>query len=231
MGGVIKSVNLLGQSTVHPIAEPPSIAPVISISKHDEERDAMLRRIAGLEEKLRQRDVEAGELRAAAAKAHEEGMEQGYESGLSAAHDRQSERLALLEKSLTRAKDNLAESLKSLSRLSALLAQDCIDIILGKADDRAEFISRIIETQMAKIDRAMLLSVRLSRLDFPNDGDLATLTERIGSSSFAVATGGDLPSGACVMSLRLGNISVGIDQQWPVLRSLLDDIALPERAG
>jgi len=228
MSGVIKQGNISGQSGVHPVV--PSGAPVIPIGKHDEERDSLLRRIARLEEELRQRDAEAGDLRSAAAQAREDGVEQGYESGLVAAQDRQSERLALLEKSMIKAQANLAESLTSLSRLSALLAQDCVDIILGNAGDRADFIARIVGSQVAKIDHSMLVSVRVSRLDFPDDGEIAALMEQAGLSSVSVTAGDEMPSGSCVMTLRLGRISVGIDQQWPALRNLLDDMALPETA-
>jgi flagellar biosynthesis/type III secretory pathway protein FliH len=231
MSSIIKSADLSGLSTVQSLGEPLSVAPVISLGKHDEKRDAILRRVARLEEELRQRDAEVRDLRAAVAQAQEEGAEQGYESGLVAAQDRQTERLALLEKSMMRAQASLAEGLTSLSRLSALLAQDCVDIVLGNAGDRAELIERIIVSQMAKIDRAMLVDIRLSRLDFPDQADLASLADRLGAQSFSIVAGDDLPSGGCVMTLRLGRLSVGIDQQWPALRNLLDEMALPEAGG
>jgi flagellar biosynthesis/type III secretory pathway protein FliH len=230
VNGIIKSANSSGLSAVHALADPPSVAPIIPLGKHDEERDALLRRIARMEEELRQHEAEAQDLRVAAVTAREQGVEQGYESGLIAAEDRQAERLSLLENAMMRAQANLAESLTSLSRLSALLAQDCVDIILGDAGDRAGFIERIIDVQVARIDRAMLAAIHLSRMDFPDDADLAALTARFGSAAIAVTAGADLPSGACVMTLRLGRLSVGIDQQWPVLKTLLDEMALPEAA-
>jgi flagellar biosynthesis/type III secretory pathway protein FliH len=160
MSSIIKSADLSGLSTVQSLGEPLSVAPVISISKHDEKRDAILRRVARLEEELRQRDAEVRDLRTAVAQAQEEGAEQGYESG-----------------------------------------------------------------------RAMLVDIRLSRLDFPDEADLASLADRVGSQSFRLVAGDDLPSGGCVMTLRLGRVSVGIDQQWPALRNLLDEMASPEAAG
>jgi len=228
MSGIIKSANSSGLLAVRPLAEPLSVAPVIPLGKHDEERDALLRRIARMEDELRQREAEARDLRAAAVKAREEGVEQGYESGLAAAQDRQAERLSLLEKAMLRTQANLAESLTSLSRLSALLAQDCVEIILGNASDRVGFIERIIDTQVARIDRTMLVAIHLSRMDFPDDTELTTLASRLGSAAVSVTAGEDLPAGACVMTLRLGRLSVGIDQQWPVLKNLLDEMALPE---
>lgn len=230
VNGIIKSTNSSGLSTVRPMAEPALATPVIPLGKHNEERDALLCRLAQMEQELRQREAEAQDLRTAAVAAREQGAEQGYEAGLIAAQDRQAERLSLLEKSIMRAQANLTESLTSLSRLSALLAQDCVEIILGNAGDRAGFVERIIDTQVARIDRAMLIAIHLSRMDFPDDADLAALTARLGLASVIVTAGPDLPSGACLMTLRLGRLSVGINQQWPVLKNLLDEMALPEAA-
>jgi flagellar biosynthesis/type III secretory pathway protein FliH len=227
MSGIIKSANLAGLSGLRPLAEPHPAASVIPIGKHDEEREALLRRIARLEDDLRRRELEIDELRACADKAREEGQEQGYESGLIAAQDRQAERLGLLEKSMQKVEAGLKAGLTSLSRLSALLAQDCVEIILGNRGDRAEFMGRIIDAQLAKIDRAMVCDIRLSRLDFPDDDSLALLVQRFGA--FHLTAQEELPSGACIMTLRLGRISVGIEQQWPVLKDLLGELALPER--
>ncbi|HJT42308.1 MAG TPA: hypothetical protein VJ750_02290 [Rhizomicrobium sp.] len=228
MSSVIKQGNFSGQSGVNMVMAHPSATPIIPIGKHDEERDALLRRIAKLEEEIRQREAAAGELRAAVTQAREDGMEEGYEAGLAAAQDRQSERLALLEKSMIQAQANLAGSLASFSRLSALLAQDCVDIVLGNASDRVDIIRRIIEAQAAKIDRSMLVAIRVSRLDFPEDHKIESLREETGLTSINVTAADDMPSGSCLMTLRLGSISVGIDQQWPALRRLLDELALPE---
>jgi flagellar biosynthesis/type III secretory pathway protein FliH len=227
MSGIIKSANHAGLSAVRHLGEPLAAASVIPIGKHDEERETLLRRISKLEEDLRRRELEAEELATYAERAREEGTEQGYESGLIAAQDRQSERLDLLERSLQKAQADLSDSLGSLSRLSALLAQDCVDIVLGNAGDRAEFITRIAQAQIAKLDRAMLCDVNLSRLDFPDDQSIGSLVQRLGGPHIHCVARDDLPSGACIMTLKLGRISVGIDQQWPALRTVLDQLALP----
>lgn len=228
MSSIIKSANVSGQTDVHTLAGHASAAQIIPIGKHDEERDNLLRRIAWLEEQLRQRSVETDNLRAEVTRARDDGREQGYEIGLAAAQDRQSERLRLLEKSMMQAQTAAVECLTSLSRLSTLLAQDCVDIILGDASDRTEFISSIIETQLAKIDRAMLISIDVSRLDFPNDQLIAALVEKRRLSSVSVKAADDMPSGSCVINLRLGRIAVGINQQWPALKAVLDEMSLPE---
>ena len=228
MSGVIKSANLAGHSTVRSLAEPSPAASIIPLSKHDEERDAFLRRITRLEEELRRRDLEVAEFDARIEQAREGGEQQGYESGLIAARERQDDRLALLERSMREALTVLQANIASLSRLSPLLARDCVDIIMGDGDERAELVSRIIQAQLAKIDRSMVCDIHLSRQDFPDDTDLVALSRKIGGASLHLVAQHDLPSGACLMTLKLGRMSIGIDQQWPVLRDLLAELAQAE---
>jgi flagellar biosynthesis/type III secretory pathway protein FliH len=230
MSGLIKSANLAGHSMVRSLVEPSPAASIISLSKHDEERDAFLRRVTRLEEELRRRDLEVAEFGVRIEQAREAGEQQGYEAGLIAARERQDERLALLERSMREALAVLQTSTASLSRLSPLLARDCVDIIMGDGDERAELVGRIIQAQLERIDRAMVCDIHLSRLDFPDDAGLAALASKIGSPSLHLVAQDELPSGACLMTLKLGRMSVGINQQWPVLRDLLDELAQTEAA-
>lgn len=228
MSNIIKSANAVGIATLHALGA--LAATSAAVSAEDEQRQAMLQRIARLEADLRQREAEAADLRAEIERAREDGREQGYESGLAAAEDRQAERLQLLEHAMLRAQATLGENLQSVMRLAPLLAQDCVDIILGDAADRADLIARIAERHLAQLDRAMLVGIRLSRLDFPDDAALAALSARLGQDSALLSAAEDVPSGGCTMVMQLGRIHVGIDQQWPVLREILEEMSLPEAA-
>lgn len=231
MSAIIKSGNITDLSTVRPIGALRSIAPTAAISRHDEELDRLRRRIAELDGGLRQRDEAIGVLRTDVDRAFKEGKTEGHaeghKAGLAEAEDRQSERLSLLENAMQRAHAELADGLSSLERLSALLAQECLDKILGSPDDRVELLRLIIGTQIDKIDKAMLVDIELSRQDFPDDNALAALKEKIDASAFTLTVSADMPSGGCVMRLRLGRTDVGINQQWGVLRNLLTEMALP----
>lgn len=223
MNRIIKSGDL--GDLVRPLAHVPPP------SRRDEELHALRQRIASLESDIRQRDAAIEGLKADVKRAFEEGNAQGYRNGLSDAEDRQSERLSLLERGVTKACAELAENMASLERLSALLAHECLDIILGEAADRAEIVRRIIASQIARLDRAMLLAVEVSRQDFPDDDALGSVAAHTGLPLAILSADSEAPSGACSMQLRLGRIDVGIDQQWGVLRDLLDEISLPRSAG
>jgi flagellar biosynthesis/type III secretory pathway protein FliH len=227
MSAIIKSGNFAGLSAVRALDTPPPTAIVVH-PRVDEERERLRRAIATLEGERNQRDVAIEVLRKDVERAFEEGQAKGHKAGLAEAQDRETDRLKALEAATHAAHATLTADLGSLERLSALLARDCLDIILGNASDRAALVSEIVATQMAKIDKAMLLSIEVSRADFADDAALAALAERTGSATITASTA-TLPGG-CVMTLRLGRMHVGLDQQWGALREVLTDMAMPEAA-
>jgi flagellar biosynthesis/type III secretory pathway protein FliH len=226
---VIKSGNLAGLSSVRPIASQAQAA-VVALQRQDEERERLHRRIAGLESELRERDVAIDVLRKDVERAFEEGTAKGHAAGLADAEDKQNDRLGRLEASARKAQEGVAAGLVSLERLAALLARECVDKVLGNAQDRADLIGYIIAVQLAKIDKSMLLAVEVSREDFADDEALAALAQRLAPLTVVIEANGEMASGACAMRLRLGRLSVGIDQQWGALKELLTQMAEPEAA-
>src|ERR1700710_411557 len=227
MSRIIKSDAAQILSSVRPIG---ARAPAIMPSHADEDRERLRQVVATLEGQLRERDDAIEVLRKDVPRAFDDGMAQGRDGGLAEAQDCQAERLAVLETAARDAKAEVAAHLGSLERLSALLARDCVGKGLGDSAEHADLIARIVAAQIARIDKAMLLGIEVSRSDFPEDAALAGLALRLGFAPSAITARGDLPAGGCIMVLRLGRMNIGIDQQWGALAALLDDMALPEAA-
>jgi flagellar biosynthesis/type III secretory pathway protein FliH len=197
------------------------------LSAQDEEREGLMRQIETLEEALRQREGAMAALRDDAVRQFSAGEENGRAAGLAEAQDRQAERLQLLESAITETRAELTETLASCQRLAGLLAQDCLDKILGAAADREILVERIIAEQVGKIDKAMILAVEVSQADFPAS-EIAALGARLGLPEQSIVMRNDLSPGACEMVLRLGRMNIGLNQQWGALRAVLDDMAAPE---
>ncbi len=229
MSGIIKSGNLSDLASVRAL-HTPAPAAVLPLVRQDEEKERLRRSVATLEGELRERDVAIEVLRKDVERAFDDGMAKGRDAGLTEAADRQADRLVLLERSLEETKDALGAGLVSLDRLAALLARDCVEMILGNADDRAGLIARIVAAQVAKIDKAMLLGIEVSREDFADEAALADLAGRLAPLSVSLSASADLAAGGCVMVLRLGRMRVGLDQQWGTLSALLGEMAEPEVA-
>jgi len=228
MNGIIKSGMLGDRSSIRPLS---AAAATVALSPFDEEFNRLRQRITFLEDEIRQRDSSIERLNADVKRASEEGAEQGRVAGLAEAKDLQLERLQLLEENLRKAGAGLTEKLLSLERLSCILALECLDIMLGRSEDRASVLEAIIGTQVANVGKAMLLRIDVSPEDFPDRAAIAEIGRRIGLSDAILTTNDDLKSGACVMVLRLGQIEIGVDRQWGTLREILDDMAMPGDVG
>lgn len=226
MSEIIKSARTGEHASVRPIAALYPPAPRVP-TWHEEECERLNRRLLAVQDELARRDETITSLRGDVEQAFVKGREEGHQLGIAAAEDRQTERLLVLENAAHQAVANVADGVASLERLSALLARDCLDIILGRSDDRTGMVRKIIEVQIAKIDKSMILTVEVSREDFPDTKALAVLSRQFGNRT-KFSTNAELPSGGCTMRLRLGSLEIGIDQQWGALRDLLEEMAMPE---
>jgi flagellar biosynthesis/type III secretory pathway protein FliH len=228
MSGLIKVTDTMGHAAVRPLTK---LAPPPIVSPQDEERERLRVRTAQLESELRQRDVVIAGLRSDVDLALERGKTEGHAAGLKAAEDRQAERLAILESGVRQARARLDENLASLERLAAALAGECLDTVLGDRKYRAQTVRKILAAQSAKIEKSALLAVELSSSDFPDAEALAVIERDIAPSQAALSARAEIPSGGCRMVLRLGQMDVGLDQQWGSLRDLLAEIASPKGAA
>jgi len=115
-----------------------------------------------------------------------------------------------------------------MERLAALVARECLDQIFGNADDRVDQLCRIIRHQIVGIEAQALIRVDVSRSDFGEDAELDRLVAAIDGRNVEVRATDELDAGACQIKLVLGTLSVGIDQQWGRLRSMLTELAEPD---
>src|SRR5262249_55988491 len=115
----------------------------------------------------------------------------------------------------------LKTSLVALERLAPALAAQCLDIIFGDAKHRAGEVRKIIGEQLSKIEKSAVLGIEVSRADFSNREAVAALARRIGMPAAVVSARAEIPDGGCIMRLRLGQMEIGLSQQWDSLRDLL----------
>lgn len=225
MSAIIKSRNFSALSAVRDVSLKSVVTPPAPI---DEERERLRRRVAELEDEVRQHQSTAEELRAEATQAFEDGKAQGYQTGIQAAERNEAERLALLEDGIQRAVADFSSNLSSLERLSALLARDALELILGNVDYRRELLEGIITQHVSKVEKSLIVGINLSQEDFPDEESLSNLARNVSIPAIMLRSLADIPSGGCVMALRLGNQDVGITQQWGAVREMLTHLSSPE---
>lgn len=186
-------------------------------------------RVARLEQSVVERDQYIAELEPKIAGRFEEGLAQGRAEGLRMAQTQESERLELLRDHMRTAASDLSANLNATERLAALLARECLDRLFGDGEQRTHVVIDLIRHQMAEIETGTVLSIEVSTSDFPDDAALSAL--RTDAFERVQLIRRDLPIGACRMRLKLGEIEIGLDQQWGTLRQLLSDMASQDADG
>jgi len=222
MSGLIKNGPEAALIGIRPIAAPPPAR---------DDRSARLRREAErLKGEIEEKNALVETLRAACEQARRDGFDDGYAAGLAAADDGRRAREELIEKGIAEALANKQAMLANGERLAALLARECLDLLFRAPAERAALVSDLIDRQLARIDAASVVSVWVSAQDF-DEKSRAGLAARFVEAEPAIHLVADLPSGSCTFGLRLGEIDLGLDQQWGVLRALLEELAQGEGAA
>ena len=216
MSGLIKNGPDAAFLGIRPIAAPPPAR---------DDRSARLRREAErLKGEIEEKNTLVETLRAACEQARRDGFDEGYAVGLAAADDGRREREGLLETGIAHALADKQALLANGERLAALLARDCLDLLFRAPEDRAALVSDLIDRQLARLDAASVISVSVSAQDF-DEKSCARLAARFAEANPAIHLVADLPSGSCRFGLALGELDLGLDQQWGVLRALLEELA------
>jgi len=205
------------------------ITPAVASTPRDDRGTRLNRELDRLRAALQEKESLTETFGAARDQARQDGFDEGYLAGLAAAEDGRREREALLEKGIEAALADKQAMLANGERLGALLARECLTRLFGDAGDRAGLVLGLIDRQLARIDAAAILTVSVSDRDF-DPPSLARLAARFGEGT-AVRAVPDLPSGSCKFGLALGEVDLGLDQQWGVLGALLEEFAQGGTAG
>ena len=222
MSGLIKNGPDAAFLGIRPIAAP---APV------RDDRSARLRREAEqLKGEIAEKDALVETLRAACEQARRDGFDEGFNAGLASADDGRQQREALLGTAIEAALADKRTLLANSERLAALLAHDCLDLLFGASENRAALVSDLIDRQLTRIDTASVVSVSVSAQDF-DEKARAGLAARFAAAAPVIHLAADLPSGSCKFGLALGEIDLGLNQQWGVLRALLEELTRGEGAA
>jgi flagellar biosynthesis/type III secretory pathway protein FliH len=206
-----------------------AVRPVgVAALPQEDEVSILRRRIVSLQADIGEREGTIAKLRENLNAQKEEVYEAGRALGLKQAEDTSAERLAQLERALQRSTTDIRERLASTERLAALLARECLDRMFAETEDRAGIVCDLIERQVRDIEAASILLVEVSSQDFAQGADLDKIVARIGHPDVRIDARADLPSGSCLFSLRLGQVDLGLDQQWGALRTILEDASQPD---
>ena len=218
MSGLIKSGAAGFGARVRPLAfdevgttRTPAADPVLV---------ALRERVLDLEAQLAEHEAAAVELRKAAEEALAEGEAAGREAGRAEADERRAEALALLGETAEGAVAALDARLEATDRLAALLASTCLETLFGAPGPRAELVRDLIRQQLDRLRQETIVEIQVSAEDFASTEEAAAA-----APACAVSVSDALASGDCTIRLKLGELDIGLGQQWGTLRSALEEMA------
>ena len=187
-----------------------------------EERVALLAQLAGL---AAERDGLAARLTAMeveTAEAVVAARAEGRAAGLAEAVERADQAVERLEQGLAAAVAQLGADEASLQRLSIAIARTALERILHQPTEAAALVEAAIRRQLDALESELVVRVEVSAADFTDPERLARLAQAVGRGRIQVLASRALASGECRVRLKLGEIDIGLPQQWRRLSAVLD---------
>jgi flagellar assembly protein FliH len=244
--GVIKADQLLARRArapeirvpilAPPMATPAAINPERLVELEDrvaelEENVARLRaEKAELEAALEAAEIESVRRAAASEAAVAEAEASGRDVGFAEGAEAKAESIAVLEAAADRAMDQFRTDLRGMETLAVALSKAALAKVFGDDRDMAYRVARLVRRQVEVLDRDAVLRVEVAATDFSDAAAVEGLLRDAGLDGIEVRPVDELGTGGCRIRLRLGELDVGLSQQWSRLGALLDETLAVEGA-
>jgi flagellar biosynthesis/type III secretory pathway protein FliH len=226
MSAVIKSGDAAIAAKVRPIDHSAIQKPRGPAQVVPPETLALRRDIETLTRQLQQQTEEIDRLKAGVAQAFQDGEARGKAAGRQEATDQEEKRTSRLREGVALACARFDDSLASLERLSSLLALEGLQKLIGDPAHHRDLLIRTIRLNLDRLEANALVRVEVSLADFP--GPLEAAGKAIGRGKLELRAVEELSAGQCRIRLRLGELDVGVAEQWAGLKGLLESLAEPE---
>ena len=161
-------------------------------------------------------------LRVDHAQACQEMYEKGVEDGKSSVIRTHGEQLQAFEQALTQAADTISTEIQALQTLSVDIALTALGQIVADPSGRRDLIQETVSRMIATLSTSEVLSIEVSRLDFPDPSACEALQEQ-GRLSGVSVNFGDGPVGTCKAHLQFGSIDLDLSTQLPRLADIMQD--------
>lgn len=241
---VIKAADPVARRVRPPQIRVPVLPGHVGPAPSDSARLALEAQVAALEAELAEVQAQASQLSAALAAQeaeaaqtamdHTQALAQAAAEARAAGRDEgaaaKDEALEVLAGAAERALDELRQDLSGLEVLAVALSRAALAKVFGEADDLGDRVARLVRRQLAEVERSAVLRIEVSAADFRDAAALEALGSRAGLSGIETCALDTLAAGDCRIRLRLGELEIGLAQQWGRLQALLDE-ALPAEAA
>lgn len=173
--------------------------------------------------KLAERDLQIAEHVEALAKAFAEGEDAGRSAAENDFEDSRAEALAALEKGMIAAREDFAASLEKFEQLAVQVALEALEILVDDKEAFSAILRSAISRQLSAIDAATIVSVTVSRSDFPDSRELSELEAALSAPASSLRLSDDLPVGNCRIALKVGTVELDLARSWREISGILSE--------
>lgn len=154
-------------------------------------------------------------------KAFNDGFAKGREAAQEDFEDNRDRALEALNAGLADANAALKEALGTFEDHALSLAAEAMGKLAGDPDAFRQILSSAIRHQLAKLGEAAVLSVIVSRSDFPDSRELSQVNSGLSVFENRISVSDELPQGCCKIDLFVGTAEIDINRTWTQIRQIL----------
>ncbi|EDT38685.1 hypothetical protein [Burkholderia ambifaria] len=192
----------------------PDIAPSAApLDRHAAEIEALTVRLAEF-------DAKCAALEDEREAAYRRGVDDGRRAADASAKRDDDARVAALSRGVQHAQASLQTRFASLESLALDIAQAALERMLGATEHYPALVAQTIRHHVAQMEASVVLTIDVSRADFPDDHALRPISAAAPES--VVNAHPHLPAGACRFGLAPGRAELDLPRQCDRLMAVLN---------
>jgi hypothetical protein len=174
-----------------------------------------------LAEKLALYEVAISQHAAALDKAYLDGEEAGKIVAEEMFDQSRKEALSMLEKAFSTALEDLKLALSGFEALSLQVALEALTVLTDNPETHHKILAATIKKQLSALDARSIVSVTVSRSDFPDSRELAELETKLGAPTNTLRLCGEMDSGNSHIALSIGAVEIDLKRSWREIAEML----------
>lgn len=154
-------------------------------------------------------------------KAYLDGEEAGKIAAEELFDQSRKEALVLLEETFLAARKDLKLALTGFEAFSLLVALEALTVLTDNPETHREILAATIKKQLSALDARSIISVTVSRSDFPDSRELAELETTLGAPTNSLRLCEEMDSGNSRIALLIGAVEIDLKRSWREIAEML----------
>lgn len=154
-------------------------------------------------------------------KAYLDGEEAGKIAAEELFDQSRKEALVLLEETFLAARKDLKLALTGFEAFSLLVALEALTVLTDNPETHREILAATIKKQLSALDARSIISVTVSRSDFPDSRELAELETSLGAPTNSLRLCEEMESGNSRIALLIGAVEIDLKRSWREIAEML----------